>query len=213
MKIQLKRVALWLPLAAMVMLVTICFTWLAMLNQSGDEQVSVKGSTNPLQTYEEIKVKMVQTSDVPVVLPAKLPRINSLDSVYPYVKNSDAEKYNISLDVSEDCRGVSNCSVGFIRGKISSSRSLQEEFGRPQDPLFKPSHQSPNSEQELQLKDGIIGHYFPYMCGASCNTSKIVWERDQYRYVVGIKGGILSPSDEIPYLVSLADEAITNSSQ
>ena len=40
---------------------------------------------------------------------------------------------------------------------------------------------------QAQLSHGITGYFIPYVCGASCDTSKVFWEQSGYRYSVGIR--------------------------
>ncbi|WP_199333680.1 hypothetical protein [Oculatella sp. FACHB-28] len=40
---------------------------------------------------------------------------------------------------------------------------------------------------EVTLAQGIHGYFIPFVCGANCDTSKIIWEQNSYRYRVGIR--------------------------
>jgi hypothetical protein len=39
----------------------------------------------------------------------------------------------------------------------------------------------------VSLAQGIQGYFLPFVCGANCDTSKVIWEQNGDRYTVGIR--------------------------
>jgi hypothetical protein len=66
-------------------------------------------------------------------------------------------------------------------------KSIQQDFAFEQAPDFQPVGRSPESMSEVTLAKGIHGYFIPFVCGANCDTSKVIWEQNGDRYKVGIR--------------------------
>lgn len=56
----------------------------------------------------------------------------------------------------------------------------------------------------VTLANGIKGYFIPYVCGANCDDSKVIWEQNGYRYLVGLKRG------DKKTVIEMANSAIKN---
>jgi hypothetical protein len=52
------------------------------------------------------------------------------------------------------------------------------------------------------LANGLTAYFIPYVCGANCDDSKVIWEQNGYRYLVGLK------AEKKKTVVEMANSAI-----
>jgi len=113
------------------------------------------------------------------------------ENTFPYIVKSDEDEYEISLDAAEDCMGANACSFGYISGKrvYFDTPSIDTVYAFHKDPDYQPSARSPEADQfgSVTLVNGTYGYFVPFICGASCDTSKIIWDDDEVRYIAGIR--------------------------
>ncbi|XGV96383.1 MAG: hypothetical protein ACAF41_27085 [Leptolyngbya sp. BL-A-14] len=172
-----------------------------------------------------------QNSKVPIVLPAIAHPKGwekyyieefSPHVYYPYIDQITSFQYRLNWSgkpknvSSGDPRKTSLYNEGFTSGeKIGfnspSLASLHAEFRRNALRIFPigvkrlPSG-APELGGSVALLKGIIGYYFPAMCGANCHNAfaQIVWDQGDYRYTVAL---IMSRREEI---IEMANSAINN---
>lgn len=189
-----------------VVLVTV----MAIAGFTGYAQSKSTGELPAKEVFDKIRGELKAATRVPLALPTKVPRVITGNTFYPTILDVESNRYDLSLDVSEDCQGAGACSFGEVLGELAtnSGRPIEEEFASPIDPQYQPIKKSPVLAQSVELEQGIKGFFVPYVCGANCSTSKVVWEKDGYRYMVALKGGLLNGQDELPELVKMANSAI-----
>ncbi|MFN6068408.1 MAG: hypothetical protein ACK45T_14795, partial [Pseudanabaena sp.] len=66
-------------------------------------------------------------------------------------------------------------------------------------------HRSDEEDESVSLADGIQGYFVPWVCGASCNDAQVYWDKNGFRYAVGIKVGNKNN------LIQMANSAISSS--
>ncbi|MGK7939361.1 MAG: hypothetical protein AB4062_04235 [Crocosphaera sp.] len=119
-----------------------------------------------------------------------------------------ATRYQISLDVTADCRGAGACDFGYLVGeKISSSASkIPKIFSETQQQWRNnlPPIRSSETPALVQLAQGITGYFIPYTCAAKCSTSQMLWDLNGYRYTIAIEQASFA------VLIEMANSAIVN---
>ncbi len=197
---RLLKVSLWLFLGSLLLIVGL--VGFARFSQSQPSGAPVVRST-----ATALREVIEQASEVPVRLPDTIPPL--AESYFASISDAQKERYSVSLDFVEDCYGVRACSFGQVTGEEAPTQSIESESRLA--PGFEPVAQSPNPQQTVTLAKGIQGYFIPYVCGANCSDSKVVWEEGGYRYSVGIKGGSLDPEAEVQQLIEMANSAILES--
>ncbi|KAI9130156.1 hypothetical protein [Acaryochloris sp. CCMEE 5410] len=167
----------------------------------------VKAELNQFTGLNQIEKALKQQTSVPPALPRKIPDVQR-SSVS--ILLSEEKEYKVSLDVHPDCQGATVCSFGRLEGKVLTGQTVQEEYGNPKDRSWQPLAQSPLPEKTVTLANGNQGLFIPWVCGAHCSTSKIVWDQDRYRYAIGLRGGMIPDDQELDFLVAMANSAIEN---
>lgn len=128
--------------------------------------------------------------------------------VHPYLAISDDDEYEVDLDALNDCMGANSCSFGFISGKriYFDTPPITETYSFHKDPEFQPPARSPEAEEfgPISLSNGRSGFFIPYVCGASCDTSKVIWDEEGIRYTVGIRYAAKAT------MIQMAESAIVN---
>lgn len=192
----------------------------------------LKGVADPqiLLEFESAVKQLKDQIQVPVILPTKVfyPIINyagnpeSPASNYEEIKlgsnspefftylNEDTSRirYQISLDISEDCQGAGACDFGYLIGeKIASDTPKVPKIFSEIEQQWRnnlPPIRSSESPGVVQLAGGVTGYFVPYTCAAYCSTSQIIWDLNGYRYTIAIE----QASKEI--VVQMANSAILN---
>ncbi len=147
--------------------------------------------TNPPQPY----------LDVPLTKEGKF------RGIYPYPLTMTSSGYEISLDAEPECRGAGACSFGLMSGQklTPETPSVAEEYAyQTEDPNYNPVGRSPEKAGPVSLAKGIKGYFIPFVCGANCDTSKVFWEQNGTRYMVGIRYATKKS------MVEMANSAIEN---
>lgn len=141
---------------------------------------------------------------VPLLLPAYVPKENY--SLYVTVNTAEPGQYELTIGATEDCSGGNYCRYGIVSGQeiTSSTERVDDEYAFLNDPQYQPSERSPEKMGRVTLANGIKGYFIPYVCGANCDDSKVIWEQNGYRYLVGLKRG------DKKTVVEMANSAINN---
>ena len=164
------------------------------------ETSPIPGAQTVIPIFQSVS-QQLQTQSIPVVLPTELPF-----AAYPYLRLVDSQSYEISLDHTPDCRGAGYCNDGILRGEqINQGTSpIQAKYAFEKQSNFQPQARSPEQIGDVVLARGIKGYFVPYVCGANCDSSKVIWNQGGYRYMVGVRYGSKSA------VVVLANSAIEN---
>lgn len=190
-----KLILIGVGLSLALILGVIGFTRLSQSQSIPVIENSVTGISSDIQS----------STNVPLALPSSLP-FNQ--TYYSSVGEVDEDHYIIHLDSSQECLGVLNCRLGVVSGEVASVQTIDDEFGNLEG--FKPVAKSPNEDQVVSLINGLQGRFIPYVCGANCSTSKLVWGQDGYRYMVGIQAKSVPEDQEVQALIDMANTAISN---
>lgn len=162
--------------------------------------------------FESVVPLMQKQTQVPLVLPTRIPTTalvptddkpqpylgvqltqdGHFKGIYPYIYSQTlgSSNYEISLDAEPDCQGAVACSFGLISGKqlTPDTPSVTDEYAyQTNDPTYNPIGRSPEKGGPVTLAKGLTGYFVPFVCGANCDTSKVFWEQNGYRYMVGIR--------------------------
>lgn len=162
--------------------------------------------------FEQVVTQLREHTQVPLFLPTRIPNAalvatdgkpqpylqvpltedGKFKGVYPYIyaESLKSDYYSISLDAEPGCRGAGACSFGLLSGQklTPDSPSVAKEYAyQTEDPSYNPVGRSPEKAGPVSLSKGIQGYFVPFVCGASCDTSKVFWEQNGYRYMVGIR--------------------------
>lgn len=125
---------------------------------------------NPVPV-KEILPKLKGKTSVPIFLPSELP-FN--DRIY-YGVNAKKDSYDVTLDLTENCNGVTVCSRGTISGEKGG------DFLTPMNGVTK-------SYKKVELVGGMKG-IFHHGCGAYC-TATLQWKYQGFLYSIYLKNGL-----------------------
>jgi hypothetical protein len=187
---------------------------------------TISGVKTVLSVFQPIAQSLQRQTVVPIVLPVVIPNealipvnginqpyINvpvasdgSFENIYAFISEADRTHYEISLDATADCQGTDQCSFGGMSAQalIPQTPSVQSEYSFESDADFHPVGRSPEQMGEVELTHGIKGYFVPFVCGASCDTSKVIWDQNGYRYKFGIRYASKAT------MVQMANSAIEN---
>ncbi len=177
--------------------------------------------------FESVLKNLQKQTQVPVVLPTRIPtqalvemggkpqpylgveltEEGEFKGVYPFVLTTTPAAYEVSLDAESDCQGAGACSFGLLSGQklMSNTPTVAQEYAyQSEDPTYNPIARSPEKPGPVSLSKGIKGYFVPYVCGANCDTSKVFWEQNGYRYMVGIRYASQKT------MIEMANSAIAN---
>lgn len=141
---------------------------------------------------------------VPLQLPAYIPQEDY--PLYITVNMATPKQYELTIGTDKNCSGGNYCRYGTVSGQriTTSTPSVEEEYAFLNDPSYQPSVRSKEKMGKVTLANGIKGYFIPYVCGANCDDSKVIWEQRGYRYLVGIKSG------DKKTVVEMANSAISS---
>ena len=168
------------------------------------------GARRVLPIFQPVLQQLQAQTQIPVVLPtwistaALVPSPNGkpqpyidvpvtrdgqFQQVVVSILSSSKTAYQLSLDAIANCRGADRCAFGLLSGQqvYRDTASIQSEYAFENQPDFQPMGRSPEPMGEVTLAQGIQGYFVPFVCGANCDTSKVIWEQNNYRYQVGIR--------------------------
>jgi hypothetical protein len=180
-----------------------------------------------LPIFQPILEQLQRQTRIPIVLPTDIPTAavvpnstgkpqtyiavpitqdGKFQNIYAHVIDVQPDRYEISLDATSTCQGQDSCSFGLLSGQQlhRGDKTIREEYAFEQAPDFRPLGRSPEPMGEVALARGITGYFVPFVCGANCDTSKVIWEQNSYRYKVGIR---YAPKATV---IHLANSAIQN---
>ncbi len=160
--------------------------------------------SQPHQIFRPALSQLQAKTRVPLVLPTYVPQEDY--SLHVTINTAESERYELTIGATEDCSGGNYCRYGTVSGQriTSSTPSIEEEYAFLNDPQYQPSERSPEKMGRVTLVNGIKGYFIPYVCGANCDDSKMIWEQNGYRYLVGLK------SEKKRTVVEMANSAIKN---
>ena len=132
-----------------------------------------------------IKDLQAQTS-APLRLPIRVIEHAGRSPLYSRIEFVEPTGYGIRMAYTPHCLVASACTYGvfFVELASESQESLEGEV--------------------IPLAQNIAGYFADYTCKARCSDARLIWDRDGYRYYLGIKAGKLET------LVKLANSAIEN---
>lgn len=162
----------------------------APLNRIATIQVAqTVNQSQPHQIFRSLLSQLTTKTRVPLLLPAYVPQEDY--PLYVTVNTAQPGQYELTIGATEDCSGGNYCRYGTISGQriTSSTPSVAEEYAFLNDPQYQPTQRSPEKMGRVTLANGIKGYFIPYVCGANCDDSKVIWEQNGYRYLVGLKSG------------------------
>jgi hypothetical protein len=188
--------------------------------------VPTPGGKTVLPLFQPILSSLERQTQVPIVLPTIIPTVavvtvdgntgayidvpitedGHFRDTYASISDASTDSYEISLDATSDCQGADRCSFGLLGGQVvyQNTPSIQSEYAFELAPDFQPPARSPELMGEVDLANGIKGYFVPYVCGANCDTSKVLWEQNGYRFKVGIRYASKAT------MVEMANSAINN---
>lgn len=161
--------------------------------------------------FQSILPPLEKKTLVPVVLPTYIPSETSdgTSRLYANVTSLTSGGYTIILGYTSDCEGGNACRFGTISGvattPITPPLTAESEDFFDRDPRYKPRVRSKEKPGFITLALGVTGYFVPYTCGAFCSDSQLFWERNGYRYMLGVKAA------NSKVLVDMANSAISNS--
>ena len=190
-------------------LVAICGLLLGCSPVWAQAPAPIPSSQTVLPIFQPVFKQLQAHTQIPIVLPTSIPTdalILSRSRLQPYIDvpvtgkgqfqqvsvfvlSSTKDAYELSLDATPNCQGSDRCSFGLLSGQqvYQDTPAISSEYDFEKQPDFQPLARSPESMGEVALTGGITGYFVPFVCGASCDTSKVIWEQSGYRYRVGIR--------------------------
>ncbi len=165
--------------------------------------------------FQSIIREIKQRNQVPVLLPTWIPVTlftkpqppseqpeplngGKIETFFPELSEINSNKYVISFYKFAECigrTGSSGCQFGYVSGEKLTSDLPQvpedysfyvEFYKEPQKPGKSPIL-SPESPSKVRLIGDIEGWFIPYVCGANCTSSQVIWDLNGYRYTVAIE--------------------------
>ncbi|MES1026204.1 hypothetical protein ABN584_25240 [Gloeocapsa sp. BRSZ] len=137
--------------------------------------------------FPPILTQLVTQTKVPIFLPSFVPQEDY--PLYATVTSVTPTEYEVVIGDRQNCNGGNYCRYGAVIGKklSSSTPSIEHEYAFMKDPRYKPTERSSDLMGQIRLKNGLNAYFVPYICGASCDDAKVVWNYNGYRYLVGLK--------------------------
>ena len=141
----------------------------------------------PYPIFRSILSDLKANTRVPLLLPVSLPQEDY--PLYATLNLAQPEAYEITIGSVENCSGGNYCRYGTVSGEkiAASTPSIEAEYAFLNDPTYQPTERSPEKMETLVLANGIKAYFVPYICGANCDDSKVVFNWNGYRYLAGIK--------------------------
>ncbi|HEY9644989.1 MAG TPA: hypothetical protein V6C88_01395 [Chroococcidiopsis sp.] len=190
------------------------------------ETAPVPGAKTVLPLFQPFIQPLQLQTQVPLVLPTVIPTDavvpaphgerpyidvpiaanGHFQTSYASILAASSDRYEISLDAVSGCRGADRCSFGVLSGEVvyQNTPSILSRYAFEHAPDFQPKGRSPESMEAVLLTRGLSGYFIPFVCGANCDSSKVIWEQNGYRYSVGICYGAEAT------VVEMANSAIAN---
>jgi hypothetical protein len=114
--------------------------------------------------------------------------------------------YRLTVGYTPDCDGGNACRMGTIEANrlTKGTPAIDESFAFMKPNSGFKGERSQELMQPVDLAKGTKGWFIPWICGATCNDAKVVWDRDGYRYFVGFKVG------DKAELIEMANSAINS---
>ena len=158
----------------------------------------------PQQVLSSTVSKLKARTRVPLKLPTQMPQEEY--PLYVTVNTATSDQYELTIGTDTDCSGGNYCRYGTISGRkiTPSTPSVEDEYAFLNDPSYQPSVRSKEKMGKVTLANGVEGYFIPYVCGASCDDSKVIWEQNGYRYLIGVKSG------DKKTVVDMANSAISS---
>lgn len=151
-------------------LLRLCISLLA-LGSARSATVPASPASSPRDAMYARVLPSIHASGVPAYLPApsSLPH-----RAYPVLIQSQPGSYTLELSYVAGCAGHA-CEMGAIQA------------------FRRPVRAHPLSGITVGLARGLIGHYYPFTCGANCGDSSVIVDIGAYRYVFGLKASDRAP--------------------
>jgi hypothetical protein len=126
-----------------------------------------------LSDYYYTKQEIKRETNLPIYLPRN---INDYKTLYPWLVYAEKDMYEISFDLDKDCLGADACNFATILvDRNKPLLSSDEEVSFP--------------EEKVLLGNNVIGHFLDFNCGASCGSSSLWWQQDDYYVTVELHAG------------------------
>ena len=158
-----------------------------------------QGIPNPDALFKPNLLEL-QMTGISLRLPTYIPEVgqrikddtsrNQRLSLYGHLDDATANRYQITIGHSPTCDGGNVCRLGTVSATriTKGTPSIAEQYSFMKDPKFL-GKRSKELMSVVKLNQNITGTFVPWICGASCNDAKVVWDEGEYRYSVGIKVG------------------------
>ncbi len=178
------------------------------------EAPSILGAEVVSPVFEAVYQEVSANSDIPMLLPTEIPEAalrepepGQTQPFFVSIDEADVNRYEINLDAIAGCEGAGYCTFGILAAEriMQDTPSIDEQYAFMLDPTYQPIKRSEEPISEVELVGGITGTFIPWVCGANCNTAKVVWEQEGIRYFIGIRG----PVDRAT-VVAIANSMIAN---
>lgn len=172
--------------------------------QSTIQLAQVASQPIPQQVLSSTISKLKAKTRVPLKLPTQIPQEDY--PLYITVNTVTPDQYELTIGTDKDCSGGNYCRYGTISGQrvTASTPSVEDEYAFLNDPSYQPSVRSTEKMGKVALDNGVEGYFIPYVCGANCDDSKVIWEQNGYRYLIGVKSG------DKKTVVDMANSAISS---
>jgi hypothetical protein len=173
------------------------------------------GFPNARELFQPMLLNLQMTGippQLPTYIPISVSARRSANSAaekltaYAHLDQDTPNGYQITLGYSPTCNGGNACQFGTVSAQrlTKGTPPIDEQYA-----IMKPNsgfkgRRSPELMASVALSQGIKGYFIPWICGANCNDAKVVWDRQGYRYIMGIKVG------DKAELVAMANSAIEN---
>lgn len=159
----------------------------------------------PNQIFLAVRAELAAKTRVPLMLPDYIPKESY--PLYVTINTAQLEHYELTIGATPDCSGGNYCRYGTVSGQriTASAPTVEQEYAFMNDPSYRPTERSPQKMGRVVLTNGIKAYFIPYVCGANCDDSKVIWEQNGYRYLVGLK------AENKRTVVEMANSAIVQS--
>jgi hypothetical protein len=173
---------------------------------------------NPDKLYQPMQLDL-QMTGIPLHLPTYIPAVVKIRSgnpqanvttlklpVYAHLDEATPNGYTITIGYSKTCDGGNVCRLGTVVAQrlTNGTPPIDEQYAFMKPNFGFKGQRSPEPMISVNLAQGIQGYFIPWICGATCNDAKVVWDQQGYRYSVGIKVG------DQAELMAMANSAIEN---
>lgn len=136
-----------------------------------DIQVAQVTMSKPNPIFKEIVPALKVRTQVPILLPTYILYTSTPSTAVSIIETASASQYRLMLAFDKDCNGGNWCRLGLVSGEKITPKTLSL-VGTP-----------------ISLGINLTGYFVDSVCGANCTDSTLKWNKNGFRYTVGIKAG------------------------